>query len=94
MDRIAGEVHFSKRNNGVAFSGQFPFLEHATIRDNIVYGTMFEDSRYHAVLEACALLPDLQIFDAGDMTEIGEKGISLSGRSLSDFWRSADVSIL
>jgi ABC-type methionine transport system ATPase subunit len=31
------------------------------------------------VLEQCALLPDLALFDAGDATEVGEKGITLSG---------------
>lgn len=30
-------------------------------------------------LQACALLPDLAILPAGDQTEIGEKGINLSG---------------
>jgi hypothetical protein len=35
--------------------------------------------RYNSVLEACALLPDLKILAAGDMTEIGERGINLSG---------------
>lgn len=29
--------------------------------------------------QACALLPDLAILPAGDQTEIGEKGINLSG---------------
>jgi len=31
------------------------------------------------VVEACALLPDIQMLPAGDRTEIGEKGINLSG---------------
>jgi ABC-type bacteriocin/lantibiotic exporter with double-glycine peptidase domain len=31
------------------------------------------------VLEACALVPDIQMLPAGDRTEIGEKGINLSG---------------
>lgn len=35
--------------------------------------------RYNAVIEACALEPDLKILTAGDLTEIGEKGINLSG---------------
>ena len=35
--------------------------------------------RYHEVLEACALGPDIDILPAGDFTEIGEKGINLSG---------------
>lgn len=29
--------------------------------------------RYSAVLEACALNPDLEVLPAGDDTEIGEK---------------------
>ncbi|PPQ81391.1 hypothetical protein CVT24_001829, partial [Panaeolus cyanescens] len=56
-------------------------LEHATIRDNIVFGSPapFDETRYQSVLDACALRQDLLIFAAGDMTEIGEKGITLSG---------------
>lgn len=48
----------------------FTGLEHATIRDNIIFGSAlgFDESRYQAVVEACALNRDLEIFDAGDMT--------------------------
>ena len=38
-----------------------------------------DKSRYRQVLDACALQPDLDILNAGDETEIGEKGINLSG---------------
>jgi ATP-binding cassette, subfamily C (CFTR/MRP), member 1 len=31
------------------------------------------------IIEACALGPDLAMLPAGDMTEIGERGINLSG---------------
>lgn len=31
------------------------------------------------MLEACCLKPDIPILPAGDATEIGEKGINLSG---------------
>lgn len=56
-------------------------LEHATIRDNIVFGSErgFDEQRYLNVVEACALPRDLGTFEAGDMTEIGEKGVTLSG---------------
>ena len=42
-------------------------------------GQLFEQERYAVVLEACALQPDLDLLPAGDMSEIGEKGINLSG---------------
>lgn len=40
---------------------------------------MFNQRRYEAVLEACALNPDLAQFELGDETEVGEKGTVLSG---------------
>lgn len=45
-------------------------LEHATIRDNIIFGSPsgYDENRYHAVVDACALRHDLEIFDAGDLT--------------------------
>ena len=50
-------------------------LEHATIRDNIIFGSRFgrsndgfDEARYDAVLESCALKRDLSIFEAGDLT--------------------------
>ncbi|KAG6813216.1 hypothetical protein H0H92_013103 [Tricholoma furcatifolium] len=52
-------------------------LEHATIRDNIIFSAPFgfDVTRYQAVVDACALVKDLEVLDA----EIGEKGITLSG---------------
>ncbi|QRV91281.1 ABC transporter [Ceratobasidium sp. AG-Ba] len=79
MDRIAGQVYLDKRRHAVSYAGQHPWLEHATIRDNILYGLPYSKTRYEAVLDACALRPDLKILTAGDQTEIGEKGVSLSG---------------
>ncbi|KAJ8702162.1 hypothetical protein PTI98_000902 [Pleurotus ostreatus] len=81
MRCISGQVHIDKRDHKIAYCGQAPWLEHATIRDNIIFGSTsgFEEDRYRAVLEACALTKDLEMFDAGDLTEIGEKGITLSG---------------
>jgi ABC-type multidrug transport system fused ATPase/permease subunit len=51
----------------------------ATLRDNILFGRDFIQERYDIVLEACALVDDLDVLPAGDMTEIGERGINLSG---------------
>ena len=49
-------------------------------RPNIyAFGTPYDEERYELVLECCALKPDLEIFEDGDLTEIGARGVSLSG---------------
>jgi len=54
----------------ILISGSLIGLEHATIKDNIIFGcpSPFDEARYQSVLDACALRQDLAIFDAGDMT--------------------------
>ena len=44
-----------------------------TLQDNILFGKVKVDAKYQAVLEACALIEDLQVLQAGDQTEIGER---------------------
>lgn len=46
-------------------------------QDNIVFGAPFDETRYDAVLDQCALKRDLELFEAGDLTEVGEKGVTL-----------------
>ena len=50
-----------------------------TIRDNILFGQPLETKTYENVLDACSLKADLKKFPKGDLTQIGERGISLSG---------------
>ncbi|KAJ2115595.1 hypothetical protein IW146_002186 [Coemansia sp. RSA 922] len=63
----------------IAYVAQEAWLRNATIRDNILFGEAYDQQRYEEVLRVCALKPDLRIFDAGDRTEIGERGVTLSG---------------
>ena len=42
-------------------------------------GGSFDERRYNACLDACALRPDLAELAGGDQAEIGEKGVNLSG---------------
>jgi ABC-type multidrug transport system fused ATPase/permease subunit len=64
----------------VAYAAQQPFILNATVRENIVlFSDGFDESRYRAALRACQLEADLAILPAGDQTEIGERGINLSG---------------
>ncbi|XP_070559514.1 ATP-binding cassette sub-family C member 9-like isoform X2 [Ptychodera flava] len=79
MTTINGSVEFNSKKNHVSYVPQKAWLQNATLRDNILFGKEFDQTRYQKVIEACALQPDIDILPAGDMTEIGEKGINLSG---------------
>ncbi|KAH9110232.1 hypothetical protein AeMF1_014899 [Aphanomyces euteiches] len=50
-----------------------------TIRENILFGLPYDRVKYNKVIEACALEKDLTLFAAGDRTEIGTKGVNVSG---------------
>ena len=50
-----------------------------TIRDNILFGLPMDKERYVKTITACCLESDLNILQSGDLTEIGERGINLSG---------------
>jgi ABC-type multidrug transport system fused ATPase/permease subunit len=63
----------------VSFAGQYPWLHHGTIRENILFGSTFLKSRYDEVIESTGLGTDLLDLSAGDSTEVGERGQSLSG---------------
>ncbi|WAQ92564.1 hypothetical protein PtA15_17A45 [Puccinia triticina] len=79
MDCVEGSVLVDKADGKLAYASQTAWLESATIRENIVFQSEFDQSRYDAVVAACALTQDLAIMPHGDKTEIGERGISLSG---------------
>ncbi|KAI6783299.1 ATP-dependent bile acid permease-like protein [Emericellopsis cladophorae] len=63
----------------MAYVAQTPWLESASLRDNILFGLPFVESRYNLVLDVCALKKDLHILSDGDKTELGANGINLSG---------------
>lgn len=62
-----------------AYCAQQPWLENATIRDNIIGTSPYEKTWYNQVKAYCGLSRDLADLDAGDQTKIGSKGLNLSG---------------
>lgn len=62
----------------MAYVGQHPWLQHGTLRENILWGEIFDESRYRKVIWACALHKDIEDL-GGDSIDIGENGSSLSG---------------
>ncbi|KAG8959224.1 hypothetical protein FRC03_008275 [Tulasnella sp. 419] len=62
-----------------AYVPQTAWLQNATIRDNILFNLPYNEQRYRATVEACCLLTDFEILEDGDHSEIGERGVTLSG---------------
>ncbi|KIJ48473.1 hypothetical protein M422DRAFT_247818 [Sphaerobolus stellatus SS14] len=67
------------RAGGVAYAAQESWVLNETIKNNIVFGATFDEERYKKVIHQCGLTRDLSLFDAGDGTEVGEKGLTLNG---------------
>lgn len=66
-------------SGSIAYVSQQPWIFNATVRDNILFGSRFDQEVYDHAIQACALSHDLELLPDGDLTEVGEKGISLSG---------------
>ena len=82
MTLVEGRIIMSKEparvdENGlmhsISYAAQSPWLRHQSIKDNVLFGYPFEEERYKAVIECCALQPDLEMLEDGDATEIGAR---------------------
>ena len=66
-------------NGKIGYVSQIPWIQNETIKNNILFFKEYEEEKYEKVLEKCQLKYDLDILEGGDNTEIGEKGVNLSG---------------
>jgi ABC-type multidrug transport system fused ATPase/permease subunit len=82
LNAIAGLM---KRTNGkILVDGDlllcgYPWVKNSSIRDNILFGLPYDEDKYRKVVDACSLKSDFDQFPGGDMIEVGERGITLSG---------------
>ncbi|GJJ12857.1 hypothetical protein Clacol_007102 [Clathrus columnatus] len=77
MRKVSGQVTFS---SPVSYVPQTPWIMNETLRENILFGKPDDDDeKFDAIVRACSLVQDLKMLPQGDRTEIGEKGINLSG---------------
>ena len=74
--KIKGEVVVHGR---VAYVAQQTWVMNASVKENIVFGHRWDPHFYERTIEACAFSEDLKTLPDGDSTEVGERGISLSG---------------
>nr|ASU47347.1 ABCC2 [Cnaphalocrocis medinalis] len=68
-----------KINGTLSYSCQESWLFPATVRENILFGLPYDSAKYKQVCRACCLGPDFEQFPYGDLSLVGERGVSLSG---------------
>lgn len=75
----------------IGYAAQVPFILNATLRDNVLFGSSYDKERYGRALVACCLEQDIQQFPGGDMCQIGERGVTLSGGEFQSLLVAAKV---
>ncbi|CAM6110822.1 unnamed protein product [Calypogeia fissa] len=76
LKRLEGSARLCGR---VAYVSQSAWIQTKSIKDNILFGQAMDSHRYHEALQVSGLETDLAQFPEGDETEIGEKGVNMSG---------------
>jgi ABC-type multidrug transport system fused ATPase/permease subunit len=74
--KVKGQVVI---HGATAYVAQQPWVMNASVKDNILFGHRYDSMFYEQTVKACALLEDFAQLPDGDETEVGERGISLSG---------------
>lgn len=59
--RLSGVLYVANREAGFGLASQEPWIQHASVRDNILFGKDYSAGFYQAVIEACALSDDLSV---------------------------------
>lgn len=72
------------KSGQLGVSGDFifcdePWIQSTTIRENIVFGELFDETFYKKSLKSCALETDIRSLTHGDLTQVGDRGVNLSG---------------
>ncbi|XP_032230963.2 ATP-binding cassette sub-family C member 4 isoform X2 [Nematostella vectensis] len=68
-----------KTRGTIGYASQTAWVFSGTVRQNVMFGQEYNDSRYDKVIRACALDRDIELMPEGDHTLVGEKGLALSG---------------
>ncbi|KAL0253270.1 ATP-binding cassette transporter yor1 [Diplodia seriata] len=83
LSALAGEMRKTRGSftmgGSRAFCPQDAWIQNTTLRDNIIFGTEMRPEWYERVISGCCLKADIARMPAGEDTEIGERGVNVSG---------------
>ncbi|EGV61465.1 hypothetical protein PSN45_000134 [Yamadazyma tenuis] len=82
LNALAGFM--TKKLGSVAVNGSLllcstNWVQNETIKNNILFGDLLDEKKYQQAIYSCSLNDDFEYLPAGDRTEVGERGITLSG---------------
>ena len=66
-------------NGKIGYVSQNSWIQNQTIKNNILFSNEYNEEKYKKIIELTELKYDLKTLEGGENTEIGEKGINLSG---------------
>ena len=83
LSALAGDMRVTegkvRMSTSRSFCPQYAWIQNTSVRNNVLFGKEYDETWYNQVIEACALAPDFKVLPNGDETEIGERGITVSG---------------
>ena len=75
-NKSKGNIRLSGK---ISFVSQSPWILNATVEENILFFSKKDEEKYKKIISICQLEQDFLSLPKGDQTEIGEKGLNLSG---------------
>ncbi|CUG06175.1 ABC transporter, putative [Bodo saltans] len=83
LEAVLGQLYLSEGQiaaaDSIGFVPQQPWIMNATVKENIEFFSPVDEKRLTTVLRTCQLDTDVQMLPGGLETEIGERGVNLSG---------------
>jgi ABC-type multidrug transport system fused ATPase/permease subunit len=79
IGEAVGAAGVSVVRGRISYVPQSAWIANATLRDNVLMSSPFDEARYNMCIDCACLQADIDILVRGDQTEIGERGINLSG---------------
>ncbi|CAL5986502.1 Xenobiotic-transporting_ATPase / Multidrug resistance-associated protein [Hexamita inflata] len=77
--RFDSEIPHIYVNGTIAYSAQTCHIFSQSVKQNILFNKPYDAEKYQKVVEICCLKDDFTILPAGDQTQVGGKGVTLSG---------------